>query len=102
MKYWIYINRVLVKSILSFPPFDRLKTIDVVIRSTQEAEDALIKFEGQLRNVNKVPSEEKEVKAHLDQLKVRTPTNKTNCGLYLIHCNDLNIDTVYKDRSLSV
>lgn len=53
----------------------------MVIRSTQEAEDALKKFEGQLRNVNKVPAEEKEVKAHLDQLKVQIPTSKTTCGV---------------------
>ncbi|XP_041932164.1 plectin a isoform X4 [Alosa sapidissima] len=54
---------------LSSVYMDKLKTINVVIRSTQEAEDALKQFEGELRNVNKVPAEEKEVKAHLDQLK---------------------------------
>ncbi|XP_031442469.1 plectin-like [Clupea harengus] len=54
---------------LSSVYIDKLKTIDVVIRSTQEAEEGLKKFEGQLRNVNKVPAEEKEVKAHLSQLK---------------------------------
>ncbi|XP_063042063.1 plectin a isoform X4 [Engraulis encrasicolus] len=54
---------------LSSVYLDKLKTIDVVIRDTQEAEDALRKFEGELRSVNKIPAEEKEVAAHQDQLK---------------------------------
>lgn len=52
----------------------RLKTIDMVIRSTQGAEDVLNKYENQLRDVNKVPVNEKEVES--DQTQLQVPVSK--------------------------
>lgn len=49
----------------------RLKTIDLVIRSTQGAEDVLKKYENQLRDVHKVPENEKELESNQTQLKVQ-------------------------------
>uniref|UniRef100_A0A673LU28 Plectin-like n=1 Tax=Sinocyclocheilus rhinocerous TaxID=307959 RepID=A0A673LU28_9TELE len=58
---------------LSSVYLDKLKTIDMVIRSTQGAEDILNKCENQLRDVNKVPVNEKDVEANQTQLqKMRT------------------------------
>lgn len=48
----------------------RLKTIDVVIRNTKDAEDTLKNYETRLRDVSKVPAEEKEVEDQRSQLKV--------------------------------
>lgn len=42
----------------------------MVIRSTQGAEDILNKYENQLRDVNKVPVNEKETEATQTQLQV--------------------------------
>lgn len=42
----------------------------MVIRSTQGAEDILNKYENQLRDVNKVPVNEKEIEATQTQLQV--------------------------------
>ncbi|XP_053347946.1 plectin a isoform X1 [Clarias gariepinus] len=54
---------------LSSVYLDKLKTIDLVIRSTQGAEDVLRKYENQLRDVHKVPANEKELESNLTQLK---------------------------------
>ncbi|XP_039978369.1 plectin a isoform X3 [Xiphias gladius] len=54
---------------LSSVYLDRLKTIDVVIRNTNDAEDTLKKYETRLRDVSNVPAEEKEVEDHRRQLK---------------------------------
>uniref|UniRef100_A0A7N6F9T0 Plectin n=1 Tax=Anabas testudineus TaxID=64144 RepID=A0A7N6F9T0_ANATE len=54
---------------LSSVYLDKLKTIDVVIRNTKDAEDTLKNYETRLRDVSKVPAEEKEVDAHRSQLK---------------------------------
>uniref|UniRef100_A0A8C9VI36 Plectin b n=1 Tax=Scleropages formosus TaxID=113540 RepID=A0A8C9VI36_SCLFO len=48
---------------------EKLKTIEVVIRSTHEAEGVLKKYENQLREVNKVPTDVKEVEIYRTQLK---------------------------------
>ncbi|XP_052389492.1 plectin-like isoform X9 [Carassius gibelio] len=48
---------------------DKLKTIDIVIRSTQGAEDILNKYENQLRDVNKVPVNEKDIEANKTQIQ---------------------------------
>ncbi|XP_052440160.1 plectin isoform X1 [Carassius gibelio] len=58
---------------LSSVYLDKLKTIDMVIRSTQGAEDILNKCENQLRDVNKIPVNEKDAEANQTQLqKLRT------------------------------
>ncbi|XP_034154496.2 plectin a isoform X3 [Pangasianodon hypophthalmus] len=54
---------------LSSVYLDKLKTIDLVIRSTQGAEDVLRKYENQLRDVHKVPANEKELESNHTQLK---------------------------------
>ncbi|XP_067266926.1 plectin a isoform X1 [Chanodichthys erythropterus] len=54
---------------LSSVYLDKLKTIDMVIRSTKGAEDILNKYENQLRDVNKVPVNEKEIEATQTQLQ---------------------------------
>ncbi|KAF3834274.1 hypothetical protein F7725_025478 [Dissostichus mawsoni] len=54
---------------LSSVYLDKLKTIDVVIRNTKEAEDALKTYESRLLDVNKVPENEKEVEEQRSQLK---------------------------------
>ncbi|XP_027142352.1 plectin a isoform X4 [Larimichthys crocea] len=54
---------------LSSVYLDKLKTIDVVIRNTKDAEDTLKNYETRLRDVSKVPAEEKEVENHRGQLK---------------------------------
>ncbi|MFT7816311.1 plectin-like isoform X1, partial [Arapaima gigas] len=48
---------------------EKLKTIEVVIRNTQGAEGVLKKYEDQLREVNKVPTDVKEVETYRTQLK---------------------------------
>lgn len=42
----------------------------MVIRNTKEAEDTLKNYETRLRDVSKVPADEKEVEDHRSQLKV--------------------------------
>ncbi|XP_058234315.1 plectin a isoform X4 [Hemibagrus wyckioides] len=54
---------------LSSVYLDKLKTIELVIRSTQGAEDVLRKYENQLRDVHKVPASEKELESNQAQLK---------------------------------
>ncbi|XP_017309697.1 plectin a isoform X9 [Ictalurus punctatus] len=54
---------------LSSVYLDKLKTIDLVIRSTQGAEDVLRKYENQLRDVHKVPENEEELESNQTQLK---------------------------------
>ncbi|XP_046874484.1 plectin a [Hypomesus transpacificus] len=54
---------------LSSVYIDKLKTIDVVIRSTNGAEDTLRKYEALLRDVNKVPTDDQEVEKCQTQLK---------------------------------
>ncbi|KAM4725309.1 plectin a isoform 2-T2 [Anableps anableps] len=54
---------------LSTVYLDKLKTIDVVIRNTKDAEDSLKSYEARLRDVSKVPAEEKEVEDQRSQLK---------------------------------
>lgn len=50
--------------------FFRLKTVDVVVRNTQGAEDVLKKYEDRLRDVHKVPTDVKEVEIYRTELKV--------------------------------
>lgn len=57
--------------VLNFFIHFRLKTIDLVIRSTQGAEDVLRKYENQLRDVHKVPANEKDLETNQAQLKVQ-------------------------------
>ncbi|TSK31514.1 Plectin [Bagarius yarrelli] len=54
---------------LSSVYLDKLKTIDLVIRSTQGAEDVLRKYENQLRDVHSVPANDKELESNQTQLK---------------------------------
>ncbi|KAJ8411594.1 hypothetical protein AAFF_G00164020 [Aldrovandia affinis] len=54
---------------LSTVYLEKLKTIDVVIRNTQGAEETLKKYESRLREVNKVPTEIQEVEINRNQLK---------------------------------
>lgn len=44
--------------------------MDVVIRNTDEAKDTLKNYENRLRDVNKVPADEKELENHRKMLKV--------------------------------
>ncbi|XP_068615270.1 plectin-like [Brachionichthys hirsutus] len=54
---------------LSSVYLEKLKAVDTVIRSTEEAEDRLNSYETRLRGVNKVPSEDKEVEDRRNLLK---------------------------------
>ncbi|RXM27897.1 Plectin [Acipenser ruthenus] len=54
---------------LSTVYLDKLKTIDLVIRSTQEAEELVKKYEDRLREVNNVPADAKELETYRTQLK---------------------------------
>ncbi|CDQ76857.1 unnamed protein product [Oncorhynchus mykiss] len=54
---------------LSSVYLDKLQTIDIVIRSTKGVEDTLKKYEARLRDVNKMPTDEKEVENYRTQLK---------------------------------
>ncbi|KAF7658897.1 hypothetical protein LDENG_00006450 [Lucifuga dentata] len=54
---------------LSSVYLDKLKTIDVVIRNTKDAEDTVKNYEARLRDVSKVPTDEKEVEDNRSQLK---------------------------------
>ncbi|XP_031432418.1 plectin-like isoform X14 [Clupea harengus] len=49
---------------------EKLKTVDVVVRNTQGAEDVLKKYEDRLRDVHKVPTDVKEVEIYRTELKV--------------------------------
>lgn len=44
-----------------------------MIRNTKEAEDTLKGYETRLRDVSKVPAEEKELEDHRNLLKVQPP-----------------------------
>lgn len=48
----------------------RLKTFDVVIRTTKEAENTLKKYEARLCEISKVPADDKDVEDHRNLLKV--------------------------------
>uniref|UniRef100_A0A3B3CK93 Plectin a n=1 Tax=Oryzias melastigma TaxID=30732 RepID=A0A3B3CK93_ORYME len=54
---------------LSSVYLDKLKTIDVVIRNTKDTEETLKNYETCLRDVRKVPNEEREVEDQRSQLK---------------------------------
>ncbi|KAM6959380.1 LOW QUALITY PROTEIN: plectin a [Aplochiton taeniatus] len=54
---------------LSSVYLDRLKTIELVIRSTKNAEDTLKKYEDSLRDVKNVPTAEQDVDSYRGQLK---------------------------------
>ncbi|XP_036443820.1 plectin isoform X9 [Colossoma macropomum] len=54
---------------LSSVYLEKLKTIEVVIRNTQGAEDILKKYEDRLREVYKVPTNTKEVETYRTELK---------------------------------
>lgn len=56
----------------------RLKTIELVIRNTQGAEDILKKYEDQLRKVYTVPKDTVEVETYRTELKV-TEMSFTQC-----------------------
>ena len=72
----------------SSPLLFRLKTIDVVIRNTQDAEDTLKKYEDCLREVNKVPNDLKEVETYCVQLKVWSGyTSLLHVGINLSYRN---------------
>ncbi|KAL2084633.1 hypothetical protein ACEWY4_020151 [Coilia grayii] len=49
---------------------EKLKTVDVVIRNTQGAEDVLKKYENRLREVHRVPTDVKEVETYRTELKI--------------------------------
>ncbi|KAL2079914.1 hypothetical protein ACEWY4_023707 [Coilia grayii] len=87
---------------LSSVYLDKLKTIDVVIRNTQEAEDALRNFEGQLRSINKVPAEEKEVATHQAQLKKLHEDAKTEQATFERLDRDLQKAVAVHERMRSV
>ncbi len=61
----------------------------MVIRSTQGAEDILNKCEKQLRDVNKVPVNEKEVEANQTQLQVQCLSHKHPVMHKAIVCGNL-------------
>lgn len=48
----------------------RLKSIEGVIRNTKEAKDTLMNYENRLRDIKKVPADEKELEDHQKMLKV--------------------------------
>uniref|UniRef100_UPI00398E7719 plectin-like n=1 Tax=Pristiophorus japonicus TaxID=55135 RepID=UPI00398E7719 len=54
---------------LSSVYLEKLKTIDVVIRNTQEAEDLVKKYETRLREVNSVPADTPSLESYKQQLK---------------------------------
>ncbi|CAN9503672.1 unnamed protein product [Ophioblennius macclurei] len=54
---------------LSSVYLDKLKTIDVVIRNTKDAEDTVKSYETSLRDVNKIPADKKELEDQRSQLK---------------------------------
>ena len=62
----------------------RLKTIDVVIRNTKDAEDRLKSYETRLRDVGNVPSEEKELEEHRTQLKVPPLFSYLQCLVFAL------------------
>ncbi|XP_032872609.1 plectin isoform X1 [Amblyraja radiata] len=54
---------------LSTVYLEKLKTIEVVIRVTQEAEDLVKKYEKQLKDVNSVPADSSSLESYKQQLK---------------------------------
>ncbi|XP_067882338.1 LOW QUALITY PROTEIN: plectin-like [Heterodontus francisci] len=66
---WFIFNWSIVSSYGCCTLGKRLKTIDVVIRSTQEAEDLVKKYETRLREVNSVPPDTKSLESYKQQLK---------------------------------
>lgn len=87
------------------PLVSRLKTIDVVIRNTKDAEDTLNNYETRLRDVSKVPADDKEVENHRSQLKVLFLLEKMSWCFQFIHiciqCASLNLYLAYWAALLS-
>ncbi|XP_059365340.1 plectin-like isoform X2 [Carassius carassius] len=83
---------------LSSVYLDKLKTIDIVIRSTQGAEDILNKYENQLRDVNKVPVNEKDIEANKTQIqKLRSEANSKQATFDCLE-EELQRATAVNDR----
>lgn len=68
---------------LKYLLFFRLKTIDIVIRNTKDAENTLKSYEARLRDVTKVPDEQTDVEDQRSQLKVASPADEPGYLFFL-------------------
>ena len=75
-----------IRLILLISITSRLKTVDLVIRSSQGAEGVLKKYEDKLRDVQTVPNDVKEVETCRTELKV---TNIDWLSVYHIYIHRL-------------
>ncbi|XP_071356214.1 plectin a isoform X8 [Trachinotus anak] len=83
---------------LSSVYLDKLKTIDVVIRNTKDAEDTLKGYETRLRDVSNVPAEKKEVEAHRSQLKSMRAEAEADQAVFDRLQDELKRATVISDK----
>uniref|UniRef100_A0A3P8N9L8 Plectin n=1 Tax=Astatotilapia calliptera TaxID=8154 RepID=A0A3P8N9L8_ASTCA len=83
---------------LSSVYLDKLKTIDVVIRNTKDAEDTLKSYETRLRDVSKVPGDEKEVEDQRSQLKSMRAEAEANQVIFDRLQDELRRATAMNDK----
>ncbi|XP_047239989.1 plectin a isoform X2 [Girardinichthys multiradiatus] len=77
---------------------DKLKTIDVVIRNTEEAEDSLKNYETRLQDVSKVPANEKEVEDQRSQLKATRGEAESDQAIFDRLQDELRRATAISDK----
>ncbi|XP_062291982.1 plectin a [Scomber scombrus] len=83
---------------LSSVYLDKLKTIDVVITNTTDAEDTLKIYETRLRDVSKVPADDKEVENHRSQLKKMHAEAEANQVVFDRLQDELKTATAINDK----
>uniref|UniRef100_A0A3B3I6S7 Plectin n=1 Tax=Oryzias latipes TaxID=8090 RepID=A0A3B3I6S7_ORYLA len=87
---------------LSSVYLDKLKTIDVVIRNTKDTEETLKNYETCLRDVRKVPNEEKEVEDQRSQLKsMRAEAEADQAGMDRLQ-DELQRATAINDKMMRI
>ncbi|XP_029700380.1 plectin isoform X2 [Takifugu rubripes] len=77
---------------------EKLKSMDVVIRNTNEAKDTLKNYENRLRDVNKVPADEKELENHRKMLKAMFAEAEADQAVFDRLQADLKQATAINDR----
>uniref|UniRef100_A0A671PUU5 Plectin-like n=1 Tax=Sinocyclocheilus anshuiensis TaxID=1608454 RepID=A0A671PUU5_9TELE len=87
---------------LSSVYLEKLKTIDIVIRNTQGAEDVVKKYENRLREVHTVPSNVQEVENYCSELKRMRSEAETQRPVFDAMDSKLAKATVVSQRMLQV
>ncbi|TRY88006.1 hypothetical protein DNTS_013113 [Danionella cerebrum] len=81
---------------------EKLKTVEVVIRSTQGAEDVVKKYENRLREVHTVPTSLPEVEHYCSELQIMRSEADSQGPLFDLVESDLSKASVVSQRMLQV